>query len=112
MPPPPRAGEDARDSTSSAHEVPDLAAGLLGADRLASAPLAGRRVGLIRECVGEGVQPEVEAAVRGAARHLEALGAVVEDVSVLGLGQAGEGGAPCICVRACDGRAACMQRAA
>ena len=33
------------------------------------------------QTLGQGVAPEVEAAIRGAAAHLESLGAVVEEVS-------------------------------
>lgn len=46
-----------------------------------SKPLAGKRLGLVTQCLGEGVQPGVEEAVKGAVKHLESLGAVVEEVS-------------------------------
>lgn len=45
-------------------------------------PLAGRRVGLVRETVGAGVDPRVASAVRAAADALAALGAEVEEVSL------------------------------
>jgi aspartyl-tRNA(Asn)/glutamyl-tRNA(Gln) amidotransferase subunit A len=45
-------------------------------------PLAGRRVGLVRETVGQGVDASVAAAVRSAADALAALGAEVEEVSL------------------------------
>lgn len=76
------AGGDSQDSTASGRPVEDFAAGLLPAELLqgGSKPLAGRRIGLVMETLGEGVAQEIEAVVRGAARHLEALGAVVEEV--------------------------------
>lgn len=61
--------------------MPDLAAGLLPVGSLSSRPLAGRRAGLVVQTLGEGVSPAVEAAVRAAAAHLQALGAEVEEVS-------------------------------
>ncbi len=65
----------------------DFAALLRPASSMDSRPLAGKRIGLVTQTLGEGVQPEVEAAVRRAAKHLESLGAVVEEVS----GRGGEG---------------------
>ena len=52
-----------------------------------SKPLSGRRLGLVTQTLGEGVSPEVEAAVRRAAGPLETLGAIVEEV----LGMRGSG---------------------
>jgi aspartyl-tRNA(Asn)/glutamyl-tRNA(Gln) amidotransferase subunit A len=46
------------------------------------ADVRGLRLGLPREYFGEGIQPEVEAAVREAARLLEGLGAHVEECSL------------------------------
>jgi aspartyl-tRNA(Asn)/glutamyl-tRNA(Gln) amidotransferase subunit A len=43
---------------------------------------AGGRTGVRREYVIEGVQPEVEAAVRGAVDRVDELGAEVEEVSM------------------------------
>ncbi|KXZ47016.1 hypothetical protein GPECTOR_38g252 [Gonium pectorale] len=85
------AGGDPHDATSSGRAAEDFAARLLPPEQLGgggSRPLAGRRIGLVRETLGEGVEPAVEAAVRGAAAHLESLGAVVEEVSLptFGLG--------------------------
>eukprot|EP00887_Chlorella_sp_A99_P000286 scaffold13.g286.t1 len=76
------AGPDPSDSTSSARPAEDFAAGLPPAAALPSAPLAGRRLGLIAETVGEGVDRGVGDAVAAAARRLEGLGAVVEEVSL------------------------------
>jgi hypothetical protein len=78
----PHAGHDALDSTSSGLglTVPDFAAGLLPAASLSSRPLAGKRLGLVTQTLGEGVAPEVNEAIKQAARHLESLGATVEEV--------------------------------
>ena len=54
--------------------VPDYAAGLQGEIR-------GLKIGLPREYFTEGLQPEVEAAVRAAAAQLESLGAEVRELS-------------------------------
>jgi aspartyl-tRNA(Asn)/glutamyl-tRNA(Gln) amidotransferase subunit A len=69
------AGHDPLDSTSLEQPVPDYAAAL---ERGA----AGLRVGLVRELVGEGVDPEVRAAVLAAVEVLEGLGAHVEEVDL------------------------------
>lgn len=68
-------GHDPRDSTSVRLPVPDFRAALHGEVR-------GLRLGLPREYFVEGMQPEVEQAVRAAVRQLETLGAVVEEVSL------------------------------
>ena len=69
------AGHDPADSTASPQPVPSYVAALDG-------KVKGLRVGLPREYFVEGMQPEVEAAVRGAVDQLERLGAVVEPVSL------------------------------
>jgi aspartyl-tRNA(Asn)/glutamyl-tRNA(Gln) amidotransferase subunit A len=69
------AGHDPRDSTSMPTPVPDY--------REALRPdLQGMRVGLPREYLSEGVQPEVTDAIRAAIVQLEALGATVREVSL------------------------------
>ncbi|GIL94464.1 hypothetical protein Vretimale_664 [Volvox reticuliferus] len=77
-------GVDSHDATSSGQPAVDFAAGLLPAESLqgGNRPLAGRRIGLVTETLGEGVASEIDAAIRAAARHLESLGAVVEEVSL------------------------------
>ncbi len=70
------AGQDARDSTSMPSLVPDYAAALEGAD------VRGLRIGLPKEYFTEGIQPEVEAAVRAAVEQLAALGAEVVEISL------------------------------
>lgn len=64
------AGWDEYDSTSLPVPVPDYQAALTGDVR-------GLRVGLPKEYFVEGMQPEVEAAVRAAVAHLEQLGATI-----------------------------------
>jgi aspartyl-tRNA(Asn)/glutamyl-tRNA(Gln) amidotransferase subunit A len=69
------AGHDPRDSTASQRPVPSFAQALDGGVR-------GLRLGLPKEYFVEGMQPEVEAAVRNAVKTLEAQGATVEPVSL------------------------------
>ncbi len=69
------AGYDRRDSTSVDIPVPDYAALLTG-------DVAGLRIGVPREYFVEGMQPEVEAAVREAIATLAGLGAEIVDVSL------------------------------
>ncbi|SDO57961.1 aspartyl/glutamyl-tRNA(Asn/Gln) amidotransferase subunit A [Halomonas shengliensis] len=69
------AGHDHRDSTSVARGVPDYTEEL-------AAPLAGLKIGLPREYFGDGLAPEVEAAVREAVKVYESLGATVREVSL------------------------------
>jgi aspartyl-tRNA(Asn)/glutamyl-tRNA(Gln) amidotransferase subunit A len=76
------AGPDAADATCSARAGEDYGAGLRPLAALGDAPLAGRRLALIRECAGAGVAPGVAAAVARAADHLRALGAEVSEVSL------------------------------
>ncbi len=83
-------GFDPKDSTSVDRPADDHAAGLAdspvpagrGAPPGPSTPLAGLRVGVPREFFGEGLAPDVEAAVRTALATLESLGAVLREVSL------------------------------
>ncbi|QPN59243.1 Asp-tRNA(Asn)/Glu-tRNA(Gln) amidotransferase subunit GatA [Synechococcus sp. CBW1002] len=69
------AGADPRDATCLKAPVPDYLAAL-------RQPVAGLRVGLVRECFeAEGLDPEVKASVMAAAAQLEALGCDLVDVS-------------------------------
>jgi aspartyl-tRNA(Asn)/glutamyl-tRNA(Gln) amidotransferase subunit A len=70
------AGHDAHDSTSVNRPVPDYVGQLRGDS------INGLRVGIPREYFVEGMQPEVEQAVRAAVRVLEQLGAHVSEVSL------------------------------
>ncbi len=69
------AGHDARDSTSVDRPVPDYAAALGGG-------VGGLRISIPREYFVEGMQPDVEQAVRGAVETLRGLGAQAHNVSL------------------------------
>jgi aspartyl-tRNA(Asn)/glutamyl-tRNA(Gln) amidotransferase subunit A len=69
------AGHDPRDSTSVEKPVPAYSATLN--DRV-----RGLRIGVPKEFFGEGLDPEVEAAVRLALKEYEQLGATLVDVSL------------------------------
>ncbi|MFM9089865.1 MAG: Asp-tRNA(Asn)/Glu-tRNA(Gln) amidotransferase subunit GatA [Cyanobium sp.] len=69
------AGEDRRDATCLAAPVPDYLAAL-------NQPLAGLKVGLIRECFQEqGLDAQVKGSVMAAAKLLEGLGCELVEVS-------------------------------
>ena len=68
-------GHDADDPASAEWVTPDLTTALDGR-------VQGLKVGLLREYLGESIDPEVAEAVRAAARDLGRLGARVEEVSV------------------------------
>jgi aspartyl-tRNA(Asn)/glutamyl-tRNA(Gln) amidotransferase subunit A len=69
------AGHDSRDSTSIDVPVPRYS-------ETVSRPLEGLRIGLVREHFGDGLDPEVDAAVREAVRVYESLGAKVKWLSM------------------------------
>lgn len=69
------AGHDPRDSTAVPEPVPDYLENL-GRD------LKGLKIGVPREYFGEGLDPEVEAAVRAALKTLESLGADLIEVNL------------------------------
>jgi aspartyl-tRNA(Asn)/glutamyl-tRNA(Gln) amidotransferase subunit A len=69
------AGHDPRDPTSNPRPVDDYVAAL-------DAGVAGRRIGVVREWFGEGVDPAVADQVREALRRLEAAGATLVDVAL------------------------------
>jgi len=69
------AGHDPMDSTSLAEPVPDYTA-LLGRD------LGGLKLGMPREYFIDGIDPQVDAAVRAAIKHYESLGAEIVEVSL------------------------------
>ncbi len=68
-------GRDPQDSTSLDLPVPDYTA-LLGRD------IKGLRLGMPKEYFIEGIDPQVDRAVRTAIRQLEALGAEIVEVSL------------------------------
>nr|WP_290695275.1 Asp-tRNA(Asn)/Glu-tRNA(Gln) amidotransferase subunit GatA [Halomonas sp. UBA3074] len=69
------AGHDSRDSTSVTRGVPDYVESL-------NAPLSGLKIGLPKEYFGDGLDPDVEKAVREAVKVYESLGATVREVSL------------------------------
>src|SRR6185369_3630542 len=69
------AGFDPRDSTSVDVPVPDYRATL-------NAPLAGMKIGIVKEFFGAGLQPEIEKLVREALAALTRMGVVVKEVSL------------------------------
>ena len=69
------AGHDPQDSTSLIDAVPDYAAAL-GRD------LRGVRLGLPREYMIEGIDPQVKSAIDAALKQLQALGTELVDVSL------------------------------
>jgi aspartyl-tRNA(Asn)/glutamyl-tRNA(Gln) amidotransferase subunit A len=68
------AGHDPKDSTSLKVEIPDYT-------QFLTPDLKGKRIGIIQETFGEGLDPTVEKAVREALEQLQHLGAEVQEVS-------------------------------
>jgi aspartyl-tRNA(Asn)/glutamyl-tRNA(Gln) amidotransferase subunit A len=68
-------GQDAYDSTSVDRPVPAYSQSV-------TQPLAGLTLGLVREHFGEGLESEVETAVRDAVKVYQSLGAKVKDISL------------------------------
>ena len=75
-------GRDDRDSTSAPEPVPDDLLQLPAGEDEAASWLKGRRFGLPREYLVDGMEPGVEARIRDAVASLEAAGAAVEEVSL------------------------------
>ncbi len=69
------AGHDPRDSTSADLPVPAYS-------QTVAQPLEGLTLGVVREHLGEGLDGEVEAAVREALRVYQSLGARVKEISL------------------------------
>ena len=68
------AGYDAKDSTSLNVDVPDYTQYL-------KTDLKGKKVGVIKETFGEGLDPEVAAATQAAIEKMKELGAEIIDIS-------------------------------
>jgi len=68
------AGHDSKDSTSLKVEIPDYTQFLIP-------DLKGKKLGVIQETFGEGLDPAVEQAVRQAIQQLQDLGAEVQEIS-------------------------------
>ena len=69
------AGHDAQDSTSADLPVPDYR-------RALENNVKGMKLGLVRELMGDGIDPEVKAAVKKAADTFANLGAEISEVSL------------------------------
>jgi aspartyl-tRNA(Asn)/glutamyl-tRNA(Gln) amidotransferase subunit A len=72
------AGYDPKDSTSIKVESPKYSE-LLTPDLTQS--LKGKKIGVIKETFGEGLNSEVDVAVRKAIAHLESMGAEIQEIS-------------------------------
>lgn len=68
------AGYDPKDSTSLKVDIPDYT-------QFLTTDLKGKKVGVIKETFGEGLDPEVEKSVNAAIDQLKALGAEVKEIS-------------------------------
>ena len=68
-------GHDPQDSTSSKQAVPDYGA-------LLDQGLKGKRLAVVKELLGGGIQPEVVASVKASLKQAEAAGAIVEEVEL------------------------------
>lgn len=68
-------GHDANDSTSIDLEVPNYMAAL-------KKDVKGLKIGVVKELMGEGTQPEVKAAIESALKTYESLGAEIVEVSI------------------------------
>ena len=75
------AGHDVRDATSLDRPDEDYARALDAAPD-ARQPLAGMRIGVPREYVGEGVDAEVSAAIDEALKAMRSLGASIVDIAL------------------------------
>jgi aspartyl-tRNA(Asn)/glutamyl-tRNA(Gln) amidotransferase subunit A len=69
------AGHDERDSTTPAVAVPDYTKDL-------GKPVKGLKIGIPKEYFGEGIDPEVEKAVRDAVKEYEKQGCIVKEISL------------------------------
>ena len=69
------AGRDPMDATSANVEVPDYAAELTGY-------INGARIGIVRDLIGEGLDPDVKDSIEKAIDNLKKLGAVPVDITL------------------------------
>ncbi len=68
------AGYDPKDATSLKVEVPDYT-------QFLTPDIKGKKVGVIRETFGDGLDPEVEKTIRAAIAQLKDLGAEIQEIS-------------------------------
>ena len=68
-------GHDVKDATSTINEIADFTS-KIGQD------IKGMKIALPKEYMGEGIYPQVKETILKAAKHLESLGAIIEEVSL------------------------------
>ncbi|MCQ8260533.1 Asp-tRNA(Asn)/Glu-tRNA(Gln) amidotransferase subunit GatA [Streptococcus suis] len=68
-------GHDIKDATSTINEIADFTS-KIGQD------IKGMKIALPKEYMGEGIDPQVKETILKAAKHLESLGAIIEEVSL------------------------------
>ncbi|HFI0140689.1 TPA: Asp-tRNA(Asn)/Glu-tRNA(Gln) amidotransferase subunit GatA [Streptococcus suis] len=68
-------GHDVKDATSTINEIADFTS-KIGQD------IKGMKIALPKEYMGEGIDPKVKETILKAAKHLESLGAIIEEVSL------------------------------
>ena len=68
------AGYDPKDATSLKVEVPDYT-------QFLTSDIKGKKVGVIKETFGDGLDPDVEKMIRAAIAHLKDLGAEIQEIS-------------------------------
>ncbi|NLO85773.1 MAG: Asp-tRNA(Asn)/Glu-tRNA(Gln) amidotransferase subunit GatA [Clostridiales bacterium] len=70
------AGHDIHDATSDQALAQDYTA------NIDQGSMKGITIGMPKECFGEGLSPEVDAAIKAAANHMQTMGAVIKEVSI------------------------------
>ncbi|HFI0324828.1 TPA: Asp-tRNA(Asn)/Glu-tRNA(Gln) amidotransferase subunit GatA [Streptococcus suis] len=68
-------GHDVKDATSTVNEIADFTS-KIGQD------IKGMKIAMPKEYMGEGIDPQVKETILKAAKHLESLGAIIEEVSL------------------------------
>ncbi|MGG9991581.1 Asp-tRNA(Asn)/Glu-tRNA(Gln) amidotransferase subunit GatA [Streptococcus suis] len=68
-------GHDVKDATSTINEIADFTS-KIGQD------IKGMKIALPKEYMGEGIDPQVKETILKAAKHLESLGAIIEEISL------------------------------
>ncbi|HEM6032239.1 Asp-tRNA(Asn)/Glu-tRNA(Gln) amidotransferase subunit GatA [Streptococcus suis] len=68
-------GHDVKDATSTINEIADFTS-KIGQD------IKGLKIALPKEYMGEGIDPQVKETILKAAKHLESLGVIIEEVSL------------------------------
>ena len=76
------AGPDPLDSTSSRRNSEDFLQYVDESNILIKKPLKGKKIGLIKETFGDGVDDEIQEAIKNVAKQLEMLGAAIEELTL------------------------------